>query len=128
MADNDGGQAFPVPAGNFSGGEAWSPDYGMSLRDYFAAKAPIPDEVLSDAIDTTPHLTDAQPKLARWCFSWADAMLAARATPTADPTKALIAAAPELLAACRFALDTFKGANDDERAVFLAAIAKAEGR
>lgn len=39
----------------------------------------------------------------------------------------LIAAAPELLAACKFALETFQGANDDERAVFLMAIQKAEG-
>ena len=34
-------QAFPVPAGNFSGGESWTPELGMSLRDYFAAHAPI---------------------------------------------------------------------------------------
>jgi hypothetical protein len=32
-------QAFPVPAGNFSGGESWSPEEGMSLRDWFAGQA-----------------------------------------------------------------------------------------
>ena len=74
---NDGGPAFPRPFSDIVGG-IYEAQEGMSLRDYFAAKAPIPDEVLSEAIDTTPHLTDAQPKLARWCYAWADAMLAER--------------------------------------------------
>ena len=32
--EDDGGQAFPIPEG-----ESYGHTYGMSLRDYFAAKA-----------------------------------------------------------------------------------------
>ena len=38
MSKDTGGSAFPVPAGNFSGGEMWMPEPGLTLRDYFAAK------------------------------------------------------------------------------------------
>ncbi len=69
MSENDGGYAFPVPAGNFSGGESWDPLYlGMSLRDYFAAHAlaVIPGDVAEPA------------SLARDAYAIADAMLAER--------------------------------------------------
>lgn len=37
---NDGGQAFPVPGvGMCANGEMHMPEAGMTLRDYFAAKA-----------------------------------------------------------------------------------------
>ena len=58
---NTGGSAFPRP-GDFN------PQQGMTLRDYFAAKAlqgmsaDISDEV----------------RAARWCYEMADAMIQAR--------------------------------------------------
>lgn len=36
---NDGGPAFPMRAHSSSTGEQKAPIYGMTLRDYFAAKA-----------------------------------------------------------------------------------------
>lgn len=39
MKSDDGGQAFPVPAGTCADGELWAPTEGMSLRDYFAGQA-----------------------------------------------------------------------------------------
>lgn len=47
--------------------------YGMSLRDYFAAKAM--EGVLSS---TEPDETVNEVKFAGWCYRMADAMLAAR--------------------------------------------------
>lgn len=75
----NGGPAFPVPAGNFSGGESWTPTAdGMSLRDYFAAHALIPDKVLGSALDTSASEFEALHKLAKWAYLWADAMIAER--------------------------------------------------
>ena len=60
---NTGGPAFPAPAG-----VAHITEQGMTLRDYFAAKAlqgmsaDISDEV----------------RAARWCYEMADAMIQAR--------------------------------------------------
>lgn len=46
---------------------------GMTLRDYFAAKA------MQGSIAGTPHNVDIEPtELATWCYSMADAMLKAR--------------------------------------------------
>ena len=64
---NDGGQAFPSHPEAFNGS-----DYGMSLRDYFAANAPpVPDWFVkvnnSDMED-----------LITWRWYYADAMLAER--------------------------------------------------
>jgi hypothetical protein len=55
-----GGPAFPV--GNVS---------GMSLRDYFAAKA-------MQGIMACNGVYDDEKKLAQWCYKQADAMLEAR--------------------------------------------------
>ena len=61
MSNNTGGPAFPVP--DIDGGNVGE---GMTLRDYFAAKAMhiCPLNSHSDA--------------ARWCYQMADAMLKAR--------------------------------------------------
>jgi len=46
---------------------------GMSLRDYFAAKA------MQGCISGTPHSVDIEPtELATWCYIMADRMLKAR--------------------------------------------------
>ena len=46
---------------------------GMSLRDYFAAKA------MQGSISGTPHNVDIEPtELATWCYIMADRMLKAR--------------------------------------------------
>ena len=63
MTTNTGGPAFPSETGNI-----WY-DKGMTLRDYFAAKA------LANAY--TQH--DGNPdKVAEWAYALADAMLKAR--------------------------------------------------
>lgn len=59
---NTGGPAFPRP-GDFQ------PQTGMTLRDYFAAKA------LANAY--TQHDSDRD-KVAEWAYAVADAMLKAR--------------------------------------------------
>jgi hypothetical protein len=60
---NTGGQAFPRP-GDFN------PQQGMTLRDYFAAKAMA--SVIARGDDTN------RPGMAEWSYAMADAMLAAR--------------------------------------------------
>ena len=74
MTTSNGGPAFPqntkimLPAGQeihqgFMG--------GMTLRDYFAAKA-------MQAAITRNGFYDDEPQLSRWCYETADAMLKAR--------------------------------------------------
>ncbi|WP_343577975.1 hypothetical protein [Pseudomonas sp.] len=75
MNKNDGGPAFARPAGDYSGTRNGNTaQVGMTLRDYFAAKAmqamiandwPIYDD------ESTKHLTG-------YAYRMADAMLAAR--------------------------------------------------
>jgi hypothetical protein len=62
---NDGGPAFPTSAENY---ERTYSDTGLSLRDYFAAKAVLASEF--------EYLTDED--RARRAYQLADAMLAAR--------------------------------------------------
>lgn len=67
MSNNTGGPAFPGPYANKNGSiEGLLKQQGMTLRDYFAAKAMhlCPLRSHSDA--------------ARWCYEMADAMLKAR--------------------------------------------------
>lgn len=75
MSEKDGGSAFPVPAGNWSGGESWNPEGGMALRDYFAGQALIGLCTKS----SWPHPSHAE-EMARRAYHFADAMLKARAT------------------------------------------------
>lgn len=100
---NDGGPAFPQPLSFSPNGEAvtagmYFPEGpGMTLRDYFASKAPPPPKSFERASWSemkivpapemgpgyvkeawvTSHETDAD-YIARWNFTYADAMLRAR--------------------------------------------------
>ena len=72
MTTNTGGPAFPTPAHNLA-------NDGMTLRDYFAAKA-LPT-VISDWLQTGDIFPDVEiaEVIARDCYIVADAMLKARA-------------------------------------------------
>ena len=60
-------QAFPISGSQYRHTE------GMTLRDYFAAKA------MQGSIAGTPHNVDIEPtELATWCYIMADAMLKSR--------------------------------------------------
>jgi len=72
---NTGGPAFPTPSGwNHEG--KWVQDScdfnGMTLRDYFAAKA-MP--IAATFYDTSDEVCN---EAAAWCYKMADAMLKAR--------------------------------------------------
>jgi hypothetical protein len=82
----DGGPAFPRagavfkgPNGQEMGNEA---SLGMTVRDYFAAKAMqslIEKVVLRDqATMPRPIVTEAQEKIARDAYAYADAMIKAK--------------------------------------------------
>jgi hypothetical protein len=60
---NTGGPAFPTPTHNLQ-------NDGMTLRDYFAAKAMA--SVIARGDDTN------RPGMAEWAYAMADAMLKAR--------------------------------------------------
>jgi hypothetical protein len=62
------------PAFPNEGFNGWGePFQGMTLRDYFAAKA------MQGCISGTPHSVDIEPtELATWCYIMADRMLKAR--------------------------------------------------
>jgi len=71
MSNKDGGPAFPVPEyvyDSHAGLRQFSDAIGMTLRDYFAAKA----------IVTAPHNLHDCDLNAEWAYRMADAMLAAR--------------------------------------------------
>lgn len=65
----DGGAAFPIPNDDRPGAYAAEP--GMSLRDYFAAKALI-------AIFAVPDANGSPEQMAAASYSVADAMLRER--------------------------------------------------
>jgi hypothetical protein len=72
---NTGGPAFPVPLNPGQSWQGMAPCDGMTMRDYFAAKAMHGfitniDKRRSDLIDV--------PQLAKSSYSIADAMLKAR--------------------------------------------------
>ena len=75
MSAKDGGTAFPLAATwhPCSGNQNNCEEYGMSLRDYFAAKA------LAGyyAAPNTMHEVDPV-RVARYCYEQADAMLSER--------------------------------------------------
>lgn len=83
MSIQNGGPAFPVPAGNFSGSESWTSTPGMDLRDYFAGQALA--GLLSRSDVGVPHCRgcavpgdDAGEHYADISYRYADAMLHAR--------------------------------------------------
>ena len=72
---NTGGAAFPCEGGTDSG---LHPDTGMTLRDYFAAKA-LTYLVELHTITNDPKLEKASKRvIAGHAYDFADAMLAAR--------------------------------------------------
>ena len=73
-ARDDGGAAFPFEDYHQTAGEH-GPCSGMTLRDYFAAKA-------MQGLLTNPYWDDATyAKITREAYTAADAMLAARKEP-----------------------------------------------
>jgi hypothetical protein len=63
--------AFPFSPNQSVGGGSMMPDRGMTLRDYFAAKA-------MQGIVSDPNVTVGWEKTAAWAYSMADAMMEAR--------------------------------------------------
>lgn len=88
MSKNDGGPAFPIPiAGCTDGGvyntleQSKGALGGMTLRDYFAAKALAGWWSSSDTMCALPKdktLVEFQTEACAKFYEWADAMLAAR--------------------------------------------------
>ena len=80
----DGGLAFPYRETD-ANGQYWH-HYGMTLRDYFAARCPLTFEEsakiygmeLSEIMRSTDHTAGFTAMDADLRASWADAMLAAR--------------------------------------------------
>ena len=72
MDKDTGGPAFPVP--DIDGGKVCE---GMTLRDYFAAKAMLMYLQDPDVQEIARH-PDA---IAEWCYVMADSMLKARKKP-----------------------------------------------
>lgn len=74
---NDGGPAFPAPdLGEQDFGQRGAYP-GMTLRDYFAAKALT--ALIACEKDYKNRGAKAVPTLAAWSYEYADAMLRARA-------------------------------------------------
>lgn len=76
-ADKDGGNAFPIP------GLQDDPDFnGLSVRDYFAAKADVsiygPADALTTKLGRLPTMKELAEYVAQLRWLEADAMLAAR--------------------------------------------------
>ena len=78
---NDGGPAFPrtVFAGTPKEMEGEAFNNGLSLRDYFAAAA-LQGDLASQSDKTGEWQETMASILAKRCFTFADAMLAERAT------------------------------------------------
>jgi hypothetical protein len=86
---NTGGPAFSVPGlSGLPGGDCIEPYHGMTLRDYFAAKAVaamIAHHGIYDEMQPLDHMTSATmhdyhaETVAMTAFVYADAMLKARA-------------------------------------------------
>lgn len=68
---NTGGPAFPIPLNPGQSWQAMAPCDGMTLRDYFAAKA-----MQGLLLDGVGSLTDEE--LADWAYNLADCMLKKR--------------------------------------------------
>lgn len=66
MSKENGGPAFPLPATEWHGS-----DFGMQLRDYFAAKA-MQGELSRSEVFEEPE------NVAKYAYEVADAMLRAR--------------------------------------------------
>jgi hypothetical protein len=75
MSIDNGGPAFPIPGQKVDFGNGWiEGESGMTLRDYFAAKA-MQGILASEDPETSTNNREAT---ARTAYEYADAMLAAR--------------------------------------------------
>lgn len=84
MSKPESPPAFPMPAAEHSRGGHFE-QYGMSLRDWYAGRAPIGFNMVCKVWGSDdPALTEDPTRagfFAVWamlCFEWADAMLAER--------------------------------------------------
>ena len=73
---NNGGPAFPIPLQPGQGWQGMAPCDGMTLRDYFAAKAMR----LYFLGEDSASLSGDPKQIAAWSYAMADAMLKARET------------------------------------------------
>ena len=71
----DNTPAFPIPLLPGQGWQEMAPCDGMSLRDYFAAKA------MHASMGLDPAGAATADEHAKWAYDMADAMLKARETP-----------------------------------------------
>lgn len=78
MSIDNGGSAFPALLQS-DDHRLMQREDGMSLRDYFAAKALA--ALIGADKDYQNRGAKAVPTLTRWSYEYADAMLKARATP-----------------------------------------------
>lgn len=74
--NNTGGPAFPYSALQPSGPTIYADSYGMTLRDYFAAKAM--QGLLSNPKLQEQILKNNQSWIEESAYGWADGMLKAR--------------------------------------------------
>ena len=82
---NDGGPAYPTEGYDHPNHGYIFGSPGMTIRDYFAAAAlqgwlsgPCQGDILDDYLDDDKAFAEHQAIVARSCYGYADAMLAAR--------------------------------------------------
>ena len=69
-------KAFPTNIPTSSGGDGFRTDYGMDLRDYFAAQAMV--GILTMLRGGNEGLITVQESVSKYAYEWADAMMEAR--------------------------------------------------
>ncbi|WP_180249319.1 hypothetical protein [Enterobacter hormaechei] len=74
---NTGGPVFPIKTSSGSGGSSLD-SCGMTLRDYFAAKAMAGWLASFPASESHPVVSGLEDKVASYSYALADAMLKAR--------------------------------------------------
>ena len=74
----DGGPAFPT-IDHTESGYPYCANFGLSLRDWFAAHAPAPPKWWMDSFGrNTQDLGEYADVLTQWSYAYADSMIAAR--------------------------------------------------
>jgi hypothetical protein len=69
-------KAFPTNVTKSSGGDGWKTDYGMDLRDYFAAHAM--QAIISNSDKFSTHIEEIDNWVGNYSYKVADAMMKAR--------------------------------------------------
>jgi hypothetical protein len=69
-------KAFPTNVTKSSGGDGWKTDYGMDLRDYFAAHAM--QAIISNSDKFSTHIEEIDNWVGNYSYKVADAMMEAR--------------------------------------------------